>query len=88
MSFTAIINITTAVVLKFFQFCLSQFLLTLLGLSLTRKLRASVALWWRKAKDKLLLQVVQRIITQPNPSILLEIDPLTELTIQAGFYPN
>lgn len=52
MSFIAIINITTAVDLKFFQFCLSQFLLTFLGISLTRKLRASVALWWTKAKDK------------------------------------
>lgn len=86
MSFTALINITTAVVLKFF------FLFTLLGKSPLPHLPESWEPMWHCGEEKLrmnlLLQVVQRIITQSNPSILLEIDPLTELTTQAGFYPN
>lgn len=92
MSFTALIHITTAVALKLFHFCFSQFLFTLLGKSPLPHLPESWEPVWhwgkKKLRTNLLLQVVQRIITQPNPSILLEIDPLTELTIQAGFYPN
>lgn len=48
MSFT----VMTIVTFKFFQFCFSQFSLTILGISLTTKPSATVTLWGRKAKDK------------------------------------
>lgn len=52
MTFTAIITIITAVVFKFFPFCSSQFLLTILGVLFTRKPSATGALWETQSKDK------------------------------------